>query len=302
LRFAVALLLLVEICISGLTTSAAVRASSASVYVITFEEGHHTFDQSVGNPYGHKDNKYLATVSVAKDGTVLVSGLRGSTLPDAPVFYRQWHADGTVYAPVDENIVTFFDTLEKSKQEAYGSLRSRGLGQPVGMGELRVIDNADYQRTLNAVPVLWSGEYRFAMGLHKNGQSIHGQPYVPRVLGRAAAQPFDARDPIYSPLWVGGFVSTINANKAQGHRHVAEGINIHDGRTDQQPLKDSVGCLTIHPDDWAKFLAPLPSPQAWSAAGHTGQVIIKRPMRRELKTNSTPRPNAPSNVRIIPPQ
>jgi len=70
---------------------------------------------------------------------------------------------------------------------------------------------------------------------------------------------YDPRTRSETQLSVGGYLATINKNLNENPRKVANGRNIHDGR-ETDTLKDSIGCLTIHPDDWSRCFGALPLP------------------------------------------
>lgn len=243
-----------------------VTTSHASSYEITFEEGAYKFDPK--SKASDVDNKYLARVTVKKDGQVLAKDIRGSTLPDAWVFYSRWNVElKKTTAPKDADITEMFEYFEQQSAELRKS--------DAKIGETRLADIADIIGVLNHVPAIPSGTYSFVSGLHKNGGSVHGKPYAARLLGSTAADPYDPSVSNSKASDVGGFIRTLNRNNAQGQKRIANGINIHDGRNSKD-YKDSEGCLTIRPQDWKTFYSALPSPEDWVKGKHTGRLIVVR--------------------------
>ncbi len=238
----------------------------AATYEVVFEEGAFQYDprSSAENP----DNKYLARVTVIKDGQIAARNLRGSSLPDAWAFYKRWNVElKKTFPPTDADVVTVFKDLEQ-QTTALRQARTK-------VGGTMLADLADILDVLNRVPVLGGGKYRFAMGIHQGGKSIHGKPYVPRLLGGTKDKPFDPEDSSSKASTVGGHIRTLNKNNAQHQAFVATGINVHDGRRSED-YKDSEGCLTIRPQDWNTFYRSLPSPDDWEKGGHVGVVHIRR--------------------------
>lgn len=243
-----------------------VATSHASTYEITFEEGAYKFDPDSKST--DVDNKYLARVTVKKDGQVLAKDIRGSTLPDAWVFYSRWNVElKKTTTPKDADITAMFEYFETQSAELRKS--------DAKIGETRLADIADIIDVLNRVPAIPSGSYSFVSGLHKNGNSVHGKPYAARLLGSTASEPYDPSVSNSKAAELGGFIRTLNRNNAQGQRKIASGINIHDGRTSKD-YKDSEGCLTIRPQDWKAFYGVLPSPEDWVKGKHTGRVVVVR--------------------------
>ncbi|WP_395822322.1 hypothetical protein [Devosia sp.] len=238
----------------------------AAVYEIDVKEGAHKFDPN--SKPSDKDNKYLASVTVKKDGKVVASDIRASTLPDAWMFYVRWNVElKRTSPPKDAEIIAMFDHFEEQTK------RYRESGTKLGNTPLA--DIADIMDVLNRIPAIPSGEYRFVTGLHRNNSGPHGRPYAVRLLGGAEERPFDPAVPKSEATVVGGFIRTLNKNNAQGQRKMANGINVHDGRPSRD-YKDSEGCLTIHPDHWSKFIKSLPSPEEWARDKHTGKLILTR--------------------------
>lgn len=262
---------------------ARLQTAHAAEYEIIFEEGAFTYKQE--SMQMDVDNKYLARVTVIKDGTVVAKNLRGSTLPDAWVFYHRWHVElNHTGTPGDDEIVSIFYDFEKRTQ----ALRDSN----VKLGETSLADLAEIIDVLNRVPVIRSGDYPFVMGLHKGGMSYHGKPYVPRLLGGTHESPYDSSDPSSKATFKGGYIRTLNKNNAQNQEKIADGINIHDGRYTKD-YKDSEGCLTIHPKDWEKFYRALPTPEDWQNNQHEGVVKVKRHVMPE--TDIAP-PNPPMSI------
>lgn len=238
----------------------------ASVYEITFEEGVYKF--ATDSKPTDVNSKYLARVTVKKDGRTVADGIRGSTLPDAWTFYRRWNVElKKATTPNDNDIVAMFDHFE---QQTAG-LRKSGAK----LGNTKLADIADIVDVLNRIPAIPSGTYFFVTGLHKQGKSVHGRPYAARLLGSTASNPYDPRIANSKATEVGGFIRTLNRNNAQAQEKFAAGINVHDGRTSEE-YKDSEGCLTIRPQDWKAFYSALPSPEEWVKGKHTGRVVVSR--------------------------
>jgi hypothetical protein len=293
-----------ELTLSGVRTVAALLFlltslyAQASQFTIKFHEGYYPYNAKLGKD--STDNKYLALVEIFKDGKQIATA-RGSTIPDAFLFYSGWFDKGGTASPVDADI----EQLEQKITDQVTQLRHGTFA-----------DIADILRVLHEIPVLWSGRYAFRMGIHRaldcyadpaqatipitgpifGKYKCHGVPRVPRLTGNPKlSAPYDARTmAVDQATTTGGYIATINSNQTQSHKHVATGINIHDGRVSLE-LRDSEGCLTIRPSDWSTFYSALPTPNEWDAAGHTGVVEIERlpaPKDRVL------RPLPPTNVRI----
>lgn len=270
-------------CLLVLIWIAILQPASAAKYEILFEEGAFRYDPN-SDP-NDVDNKYLTRVTVKKDGNVLATDIRGSTLPDAWVFYRRWNVElKQTNTPSDTDIVTMFQYFEKQT----GELRDSNAR----LGGTRLADIADILDVLNRVPAIKTGNYPFVMGLHKSGKSKHGHPYAPRLLGGPKGKPFDPTDSNSTATTVGGFIRTLNKNNAQGQSYLADGINVHDGRTNED-YKDSEGCLTIRPQDWKKFYESLSSPEDWIKYNHVGVVSVSRPVPPQAVTIP-----APQNLRV----
>ena len=238
----------------------------AASYEIVFDEGAFQYDSA--SSAENQDNKYLARVTVRKDGQILAKNLRGSTLPDAWAFYKRWNVDlKKTLPPTDTDVLTVFKDFEKQTT----SLRE----SKARVGGTMLADLADILDVLNRVPVLSGGKYPFVMGIHQGGKSVHGKPYVPRLLGGTKERPYDPVDSASKATTVGGPIKTLNKNNAQHQAFVASGINVHDGRGSDD-YKDSEGCLTIRPQDWATFYRSLPSPEDWQKGEHIGAVRIRR--------------------------
>ena len=141
------------------------------------------------------------------------------------------------------------------------------------------------------VPVIWSGKYRFKIGQHQNGISIHGQPYVLRLQGTGDEyKPYNAKNIIKEKDLLkieGNWISTINKNRNQKMNYITEGINIHRGRRSRD-YKDSEGCLTIHPDDWGCFIRIFPCIKEWNNQGHEGIVEVIRLKQRPRSSPAKP--------------
>lgn len=242
------------------------NTANAASYEIIFKEGAFKFDAA--KPAAGVDNKYLASVSIKKDGKVLVNGLRGSTLPDAWIFYQRWNVElKKTSTPSDADIVAMFDYFEKQTAD----LRKSNAK----LGATSLADFAEILDVLNRIPAIKSGTYSFVMGVHKKGESVHGKPHVPRLLGGSLDAPYDAAAPNSPQTTIGGFIRTLNKNNAQNQKKVAAGINVHDGRRSKD-YKDSEGCLTIRPEDWETFYRALPSPKEWAEGKHVGIVALSR--------------------------
>ncbi len=238
----------------------------AATYEIVFEEGAFQYDSD--SPAENQDNKYLARVTVIKDGQILAKNIRGSTLPDAWAFYKHWNVDlKKTLPPTDTDVLTVFKDFEKQTT----SLRE----SKARVGGTMLADLADILDVLNRVPVLSGGKYPFVMGIHQGGKSVHGKPYVPRLLGGTKERPYSAGDSSSRASAVGGYIKTLNKNNAQHQAFIATGINVHDGRKSED-YKDSEGCLTIRPQDWNTFYRALPTPGEWKKGRHIGVVHIRR--------------------------
>lgn len=281
----------------------------AATYTIMFEEGARTYNPSAKSDY--IENKYLARVTVSVDGKTLVT-VRGSTIPDSFFFHGGWYEQGNVNSPIDAAIRGIEDDLLKKVDG-----REPG-GNPGSYQQFKdIVDTI-----LAAVPVVQSGTYRFIMGRHQEGRcysdhpldvshspipipgsiqgkyKCHGVPYVPRLLGTnyPSERAYDSMTDHWSRAGTGGYVTSINRNKEHDFARVATGINIHDGRRSLD-IRDSEGCLTIHPDDWETFYKALPAPNEWYLKEHRGIVEVKR-----LRSNLTPAPmpKAPMDFRFVP--
>ena len=255
------------------------QTANAAKYEIVFEEG--AFNYDPGSTPEDLDNKYLARVTVKKDGNVVTKDLRGSTLPDAWVFYHRWHVElKQASPPSDADIDSMFENFEQRT----ATLRDANAK----LGETSLADIANITDVLNRVPALRSGDYPFEMGMHKGGQSEHhGHPYVPRLLGGTQEKPYDPADSSSKATATGGFIRTMNKNNAQNQKYLAAGINVHDGRKDRD-YKDSEGCLTIRPQDWKGFYRALPSPEDWTKDKHVGVVSVRRATSAQDKTPPLP--------------
>ncbi len=266
------------LCTSALMWVVSQIANAAS-YEIIFEEG--AFQYYASKSPAAVDNKYLARVTVKKDGDVVLKDLRGSTLPDAWVFYQHWNVElKRSTPPTDADIASMFQHFERQTS----ALRDADAK----LGNTNLADIADILDVLNRVPALKSGRYPFVMGLHKGGQSVHGNPHVPRLLGGDRGRPYDpTTDSASTATTIGGFVRTLNKNNAQDQKNIAAGINVHDGRTSKD-YKDSEGCLTIRPQDWKVFHEALPSPSDWVEGKHNGIVSVRREAEPELSAPMSP--------------
>lgn len=259
------------------------HSANAAKYEILFEEG--VFQYDPASTADDVNNKYLARITVKRDGNVVAKDLRGSTLPDAWVFYQRWNVElKHTSPPSDADLVAMFEYFEKQTI----ALRNSNAK----LGETSLADIADILDVLNRVPAIKSGDYPFVMGLHKGGQSVHGQPYAPRLLGGTQEKPYDPADSTSKAATIGGFIRTLNKNNAQNQKYLAAGINVHDGRNTRD-YKDSEGCLTLRPQDWNKFYGALPSPAAWTNDRHIGVVSV----RRATPAPATTLP-APTNLRV----
>jgi len=273
-------------CVAGFLSIAALQEATAAKYEIVIEEG--AFKYNPSSTSENVDNKYLARVTVKKDGNVIARDLRGSTLPDAWVFYQHWNIDlKHTDQPSDDDIVSMFNHFEKETT----ALRNGNAK----LGNTSLADINDILDVLNRVPVIRSGSYPFIMGVHQAGNPDrrHGKPYVPRLLGGTQEKPYDPTDTTSKATVTGGFIRTLNKNNAQDQKKIAEGINVHDGRRTSD-YKDSEGCLTIRPQDWIAFYRTLPSPDEWSKNNHIGVVSVHRGVE---SSDSVP-PVAPSNLFI----
>jgi hypothetical protein len=231
-----------------------------------FTEGEKTFDY--GLPKSSLANKYLAKVQLFKDGVLKLDNVRGSTLSDSIFYYQLWHTGIKDRSPTDDEIKKIF--------EAWDSQVDGGVVD----SNLFMQDFNEIIKFYASVPVVWSGKYKFDIGLHRKGNSVHGQPHVPRLQGTSSENnPYNANNKDNTDEQVrnlnGIWLATINANKAHGMKRVAAGINVHRGRR-YKDYRDSAGCLTIHPDDWEKFIHMFPDIKTWKYGGHTGEVIIIR--------------------------
>lgn len=261
----------------------------SSHYEIIFKEGAYNYDTS--KPETDTANKYLAQVTIKKDGQVLNNDeeiIKGSTLPDSWFFYEVWHGEGNIRPPTDADVERIFSEWENISEVP---------------NNYQLIDNAlfDFITNINEVfryatyiPVIYSGTYSFKIGLHKNGQSIAGLglPDVPRLIGSSDYnKPYDGSNQDQTLLhYDGGYIRTINKNKDKNYANVANGINIHDGRHDSayttpSASKFSLGCITINPKDWNLFNSKLPNIEDWKNNKHTGTVTI---IREEPDTTGTP--------------
>ena len=90
----------------------------ASAYEITFEEGFYKF--ATDSTPTDVNSKYLARVTVKKDGRLVANDIRGSTLPDAWTFYRRWNVElKKTTTPNDTDIVAMLIT-SNSRQPDIG--------------------------------------------------------------------------------------------------------------------------------------------------------------------------------------
>jgi len=255
-------------------------STHAASYEILFEEG--AFKYGPASSPDDVDNKYLARVTIRRDGSVLAKDMRGSTLPDAWAFYQRWNGELRHESPPsDTDVKAIFDDFEQRT----ATLRASDLK----LGATKLADLADIVDVLNRVPALKSGKYPFAIGVHKGGLSVHGKPYVPRLLGGTLEMPYDPDDHATKATTVGGFIRSLNKNNAHGQQNVAAGINVHDGRRSRD-YKDSEGCLTVRPQDWKTFYSALPSPEEWAKSQHVGVVRVSR--------GSQATPAAPTNLSV----
>ncbi len=219
------------------------------------------------------ENKYLSKVTVSKDGVILTE-VRGSTLPDSAAFYLLWHNSGEIVSPSDSDVSYIYKD----------SISDQSLIDTLENVALIPSDFLSFMYEFVAkTPVLYSGLYKFEIGLHNNGNSVHGKPSVPRLMG--GDEPFSGKTGYTENNWKsqvkdGGLIETITLNKVQGG-YWADGINIHDGRWSGSH-RDSAGCLTIDPRDWEKFYEQLPNIQAWSEGTDEGYVVIVRKGERDL--------------------
>jgi len=240
------------------------KKATAATYEIVFEEGAYKYMPGA-NP-DDVDNKYLARVTIRKEGSIVATDIKGSTLPDSVAFYERWnvqlqHAE----PPNDAEVLGIFEHLEQRMQEMRSS---KLISVEIKRAVEQLVD------VLENLPVLKTGDYAFVTGVHKGGAGVHGHPYVARLLGGTMAAPYDPDIPI-KPTIMGGYIRSLTKNNAQGQRYLASGINVHDGRIGRA-YKDSEGCLTIRPQDWRAFYAALPSPKNWQNGHNTGVVRIKR--------------------------
>jgi len=244
------------------------RVAHGDVFLVYFDEGDFEYDEKFSA--SSNNNKYLASVSIKRNGVFLSKNIRGSTIPDSWILYQGWHIKGkNKVPPTDEEIISEFDRLERNTDDT--DLRD------IRIGSTKLADLLEVYDLLNRVPVLPRGIYRFAMGVHKRGESPFGDPYVPRLIGGTMNSPYIvdnafARSYDYE---VGGFIKTLNKNNAQGQKKIANGINVHDGGKYME-YKYSEGCLTIHPDYWEQFYTLLPSPEEWKQNDHEGYIVINR--------------------------
>jgi hypothetical protein len=268
--------------------------SLASKYEIIFEEGLYPYQHVLGA--AHLDNKYLARVTIKRD-SVIIATVRGSTLPDNQFWYRAgWFDDRRTDSPSDIELSAILE-------------RQRIL---TAAGEKNLADLNAVVEFFNQIPILPSGYYRFITGRHKEGDcydtsgplsgkifgkyKCHGVPYVPRLLGGEPTSPYDGRlhRSTGSGWYSGGFLRTLNRNKAHSLQTIANGINIHDGRTGKE-RRDSEGCLTIRPSDWKAFYSQLPTPAEWYSGSHRGEVQI---VRLDAPQSLGPVPRAPSSLSV----
>lgn len=245
-----------------------VNSAYGTHFRIVFTEGENTFNYDL--PLSELANKYLAKVQLFKDGELILDDVRGSTLSDSIFYYQLRHTGIEDRSPTDDDIQKIFEDWDT---QVNGGVVDSNL-----MGFLQDI-NAII-KFYASVPVVWSGKYNFVIGLHKNGSSVHGQPYVPRLQGTWNKDtPYNANNTDNTDEQVrnlnGVWLATVNANKAHEMKRVAAGINVHDGRRTKD-YRDSEGCLTIHPDDWSTFINILPNIETWKSKGHTGEVIVIR--------------------------
>jgi len=240
----------------------------AANYEIVVQEGAYQYNKDL--PMTDNNNKYLAKVTIKKNGLVVVTDIRASTLPDAAFFYHSWHSEKKAKPPTDNDVEQIFKKLKNDRAalEAAWNDSNSFIANLIAFTQILEV--------LNAVPVIWSGKYEFVTGLHKGGKSVHGKPFAVRTIGGSTiAKAYDGRTASPKPELVGGFLATINENAAQGMRKVANGINIHDGRISKD-YKDSEGCITIHPDHWNRFHNALPKPGDWTSSQHVGKLSVSR--------------------------
>ncbi len=152
--------------------------AQASEYVIKFEEGAYQFNPS--KKFDSLDNKYLSKVTVTKDQVLLIE-VRGSTLPDAVTFYQFWHNYQRVDSPSDNDVLNLYEDAQNNQSNI----------QPLKEAALIPDDFLAFMyEYVTYTPVLYSGLYKFTIGLHKNGNSVRGKPYVPRLMGNSSDDPF----------------------------------------------------------------------------------------------------------------
>jgi len=248
--------------------------AQASEYVIKFQEG--AFDFQPSKKFDHLDNKYLSKVTVKKDGEV-VAEVKGSTLPDGATFYTLWHESGQLSSPSDNDVFKLFEDARTNRSRI----------QQIQNAALIPYDFLEFMFEWSTyTPVVYSGLYKFSIGLHQEGTSVHGKPYVPKLYGADKVNPFSGKDGYQQKDWEanlrdGGFVKSITYNKMNG-ANVADGINIHDGRISGSQ-RDSGGCLTINPNYWQKFYQSLPDAKSWVTGKHVGYVVIIRKGEDDLE-------------------
>jgi len=90
----------------------------------------------------------------------------------------------------------------------------------------------------------------------------------------------------------GKYVETMNPNPCKHNQYIADGIWVHSGRK-AGPVKGSIGCLTIDPNNWDEFIKLFPSAGDWKKEGFQGKIVIKR-----YSDNSSNKLSSPSNLRI----
>jgi hypothetical protein len=261
--------------LSSISLLFAERTAIAATYEVVFDEGSYKYVPASGA--NDVNNKYLARVTIRRDGSIVASGIRGSTLPDALALYERWNVElQHEEPPNDIDIQEIFQRLEQRLRDMRSS---KQISVEIKRAVEGIVD------ALENVPVLKSGDYAFVMGLHKGGTGPHGHPYVPRLLGGTLATPYDPDNPIKATI-LGGFIRSLTKNNAQGQRYLASGINVHDGRL-SRAYKDSEGCLTIRPQDWKAFYTALPSPDNWKNGQHVGVVRIKRGVQDQVPSART---------------
>jgi hypothetical protein len=265
-----------------------VDSAHGAHFRIVITEGENTFDYNLS--HSNLMNKYLAMVQLFKDDVLILDGIRGSTLSDSVFYYQLWHDGIEDRSPTDKDIQKIFADWDAQVDANLIDPNFTSFIQDLN----KII------RFFVSIPVVWSGKYKFVIGLHKGGNSVHGKPYVPRLKGTwDKDKPYNASSEDNTDDQVkklnGIWLATINENKAHGMRKVAAGINIHDGRRSKD-YRDSEGCLTIHPDDWSAFIHTLPTIEDWKSVGHTGEVIVirKKPAGPTSKT-----PSPPQNLHVI---